>query len=64
MISFYIGYFSKYVQNITIEFMNQMIKKIYPNGKKTAIKAETMYLQPLLSNIKSVSYTHLTLPTR
>ena len=33
--------------------MNQMIKKIYPNGKKTAIKAETMYLQPLLSNIKS-----------
>ena len=53
MISFYIDYLSKYVQNITIEFMNQMIKKIYPNGKKTAIKAETMYLQPLLSNIKS-----------
>ena len=29
-----------------------MIKKIYPNAKKALIKAESMYLQPLLSNIK------------
>ena len=32
--------------------MNQMIKKIYPNAKKALIKAESMYLQPLLSDIK------------
>ena len=29
-----------------------MIKKIYPNAKKALIKAESMYLQPLLSDIK------------
>ena len=32
--------------------MNQMIKKIYPNPKKALIKAESMYLKPLMSDIK------------
>ena len=35
----YMNYISKYIQNNIIEFMNQMINRIYPLSKNTASKA-------------------------
>ena len=43
------NYITKYILNYIIEFMNQMINKIYPPSKKKLYKASTLYLNPLLS---------------
>ena len=47
----YMNYISKYIQNNIIEFMNQMINRIYPQSKKTASKVNNVYLKPILSKI-------------
>ena len=43
------NYITKYILYYIIEFMNQMINKIYPPSKKKLYKASTLYLNPLLS---------------
>ena len=45
------NYITKYILNYIIEFMNQMINKIYPPSKKKLYKASTLYLNPLLSKV-------------
>ena len=47
----YMNYISKYIQNNTIEFMNQMINRIYPLSKNTASTVNNVYLNPVLSKI-------------
>ena len=45
------NYISKYIQNNIIEFMNQMINRIYPLSKNTVSKVNNVYLNPVLSKI-------------
>ena len=45
------NYITKYILYYIIEFMNQMINKIYPPSKKKLYKASTLYLNPLLSKV-------------
>ena len=51
VIASYMNYISKYIQNNTIEFMNQMINRIYPLSKNTAGTVNNVYLNPVLSKI-------------
>ena len=53
VIPLYMNYISKYIQHNIIEFMNQMINKIYPLGKKASRKANNVYLNPVISNINN-----------
>ena len=45
------NYITKYSENYIIEFMNQIISKIYPPGKKSLYPANNLYLKPVLSKI-------------
>ena len=48
------NYITKYTQNYVIQFMNQMINKIYPKSKKSLYKVDTLYLKTVLSNLNKV----------